>query len=192
MPSEIIDISQELFSCEVYPGDTAPTFTRVRSMPQDQFNLTDITMCAHNGTHADAPVHFIENGEDIASVPLEAFYGECIVADFTGDITSDNIMPYTKYRRILLRGNCAVTASAAKALAASGVLIVGIEGQSVGDANAPKEVHEILLGARVIPLEGLRLGHVAAGEYTLCAFPLKLSGSDGSPVRAVLIKHATT
>jgi len=188
MQAEIIDITQELFSCDVYPGDTAPTFTRVRQMPQYDYNLTDITMCVHNGTHIDAPRHFIEGGSDVAALSLSRFYGQCVVADFSGEITGEDILPYTKYPRILVRGNCVITASAARVLAECFILLVGVESQSVGDTNAPKEVHEILLNARVIPLEGLRLSHVAPGEYTLCAFPLKLEGSDGSPVRAVLLK----
>jgi arylformamidase len=68
------------------------------------------------------------------------------------------------------------------------VKLVGVESQSVGPADAPLEVHTILLGAGIVPLEGLRLSHVASGEYTLAAFPLNLGADcDGAPVRAVLL-----
>ena len=70
----------------------------------------------------------------------------------------------------------------------SGVRLIGVESQSVGAVDAPMPVHLILLGAGVIPLEGLVLEDVDEGDYTLSAFPLNLGDWDGSPVRAVLIK----
>ena len=59
------------------------------------------------------------------------------------------------------------------------------EAQTVGD----EEVHRILLGAEVAVLEGLDLRGAPAGEYILCALPVKLGGSDGAPVRAVLFER---
>jgi arylformamidase len=97
---KIIDITQELFSCFVYPDDKPPIYERVKTIEHDKYNLTNISMSVHNGTHIDAPNHFIANG---------------------------------------------------------------------------KAVHE------------LDLSNVNPGEYILCAFPLNMQDSDGSPVRAVLI-----
>ena len=52
----MIDITQEVFSGCVYPGDTKPTFRRASSLEAgDACTLTDFSMCAHNGTHLDAP-----------------------------------------------------------------------------------------------------------------------------------------
>ena len=60
---KIHDISQELFSCEVFPGDPAPEKKTVLSMENgDKCNLTSLSMCAHNGTHVDAPYHFYRDG----------------------------------------------------------------------------------------------------------------------------------
>ena len=57
---KIYDISQEVFSCEVYPGDPVPEKTALKSMQEGEvYNLTAFSMCAHNGTHIDAPIHFI-------------------------------------------------------------------------------------------------------------------------------------
>jgi arylformamidase len=52
-----------------------------------------------------------------------------------------------------------------------------------------REIHGILLKNEVVLLEGVRLSQVPEGEYFLCAQPLNLSNSDGSPCRAVLIKN---
>ncbi len=69
------------------------------------------------------------------------------------------------------------------------VALVGVESQTVGPEDAPMAVHRILLGAKAVLLEGLRLGAVAEGGYFLSAAPLCLAGSDGAPCRAILISH---
>ena len=71
--------------------------------------------------------------------------------------------------------------------AASNLLLLGNESQTVGPEDAPMAVHKALLGANVTLLEGIRLGEISEGVYFLNAAPLSLAGSDGSPCRAVLI-----
>ena len=188
---KIIDITQELFSCHVYPGDTPPSFERVRTVESDKCNVTNISMCVHNGTHIDAPCHFIANGRTVDELDLSVFYGKCTVTEFNGFISENDIMPVLEKccERLLLKGNCELSESAAKAIANSHVKLIGVESQSVGSDAAPIANHMILLGADVIPLEGLRLSGVSPGEYILSAFPLNMSGSDGSPVRAILIEE---
>lgn len=57
---KIYDISQEVFGCQVYPGDPTPKKRVLSSMEKgDLYNLTAFSMCAHNGTHIDAPFHFM-------------------------------------------------------------------------------------------------------------------------------------
>ena len=71
---KIHDISQEVFSCCVYPGDPAPERMVSDSMEKgDLYNLTAFSMCAHNGTHIDAPFHFLKDGKTIDAINLEAF-----------------------------------------------------------------------------------------------------------------------
>ena len=82
-----------------------------------------------------------------------------------------------------------VSLEAAKVFAASGILLLGNESQTVGPENAPMEVHLVLLGVGVILLEGIRLSEVPEGVYLLNAAPLNLSGADGAPCRAVLISQ---
>ncbi|MDR0839386.1 MAG: cyclase family protein [Oscillospiraceae bacterium] len=183
---EIIDISQPLFSGEVYPGDIAPSFERVRTVERDKYNLTNVTMCVHNGTHVDAPRHFIADGAGVGDLPLELFGGRCEVRVWDGEIPQN-------CERLIIKngatGGHVLTEADAERIVGAGVRLVGVESQSVGPVEAPLAVHMILLGGGVIPLEGLRLSHVAEGEYTLAAFPLNLGADcDGAPVRAVLIK----
>ena len=191
----IIDISQEVFSCKVYPGDPVPERKRIQSMGQgDICNLTAFSMCAHNGTHVDAPFHFIQNGDTVDKLGLEPFVGNCYVARHEGDVTTeDAIAVLEKARlagapeRILIAGKATVTADAARVFAQSDVKLVGNESQTVGPEDGPMEVHLILLGAGIVLLEGIVLTEVVDGKYLLSAAPLNLAGCDGAPCRAFLM-----
>ena len=194
---KIYDISQEVFGCQVYPGDTTPKKRVISSMEKgDLYNLTAFSMCAHNGTHIDAPFHFIKDGKTVDSVSLNTFIGMAYVEEYNGIVSADDateILEKAKKqnseaaKRILIKGDAEVSAEAAKVFAESNILLLGNESQTVGPENAPMEVHLILLGAGAVLLEGIRLAEVSEGVYFLNAAPLNLSGADGSPCRAILI-----
>ena len=194
---KIYDISQEVFSCQVYPGDPAPERKVLNSMEKGGlYNLTEFSMCAHNGTHIDAPFHFIKDGKTVDAVCLEAFVGMAYVAEHHGIVSGDDaaeIIEKAKAlnpeaaKRILIKGPAEVSQEAAEVFASSEILLLGNESQTVGPEDAPMAVHLILLTADVILLEGIRLAEVSEGVYLLNAAPLNLSGADGSPCRALLI-----
>jgi len=196
---KIYDISQEVFVCRVYPGDPPPKKTVLSSMEKgDLYNLTEFSMCAHNGTHIDAPFHFIKDGKTVDSMDLSIFVGMAYVAEHSGVITADDAVRMIEKataqnaeaaKRILIKGDAEVSAEAAQVFAASKILLLGNESQTVGPENAPMAVHKILLSADVVLLEGIRLSSVSEGVYFLNAAPLNLSGTDGSPCRAVLIDN---
>ena len=175
---KIYDISQEVFGCKVYPGDPAPKKTVLNSMENgDLYNLTEFSMCAHNGTHIDAPRHFVRDGLGIDELALDIFVGRCRV------VSSPEELNCFENERLLLRGTNELSPSVAKALAQKNIKLFGIEGQSVGNAL----VHQTLLENGIVLLEGIRLDGVPDGEYTLFAAPLKLGGCDGAPCRAILL-----
>ena len=192
----LIDISQEIFSCNVYPGDPSPTLERIQSISDgDVCNLSSFSMCAHNGTHVDAPYHFLDEGRTINRMGLEPFVGNCYVVRHEGDVTAEDAVYILEKsgtigaaQRILIAGKATVTAEAAYQFAEAGILLLGNESQTVGPEEAPVEVHQILLGAGIVLLEGIVLTDVEEGEYFLSAAPLNLAGCDGSPCRAFLIK----
>ena len=194
---KVYDISQEVFGCKVYPNDPMPEKIVLKSMQKgDVYNLTAFNMCAHNGTHIDAPFHFIKDGKTIDEICLEVFVGMAYVTEHHGLVTGNDateIIEKAKKqnleasKRILIKGEVEVSLEAAKVFASSGILLLGNEPQTVGPPNAPMAVHLTLLGANVVLLEGIRLGDVYEGVYFLNAVPLNLSGADGSPCRAVLI-----
>ena len=190
---KIYDISQEVFSCGVYPGDPKPEKqTLCATADGELYNLTAFSMCAHNGTHIDAPRHFLAEGKTVDQLPPEVFAGDCYVARCSGDVMAETageiLSKAGGAARILIGGEATVTAEAAEVFAASGILLLGNEGQTVGPENAPMQVHLILLGAGVALLEGVVLRTVPEGHYFLSAAPLNLAGSDGAPCRAFLVR----
>ena len=93
---KIYDISQETFSCKVYPGDPAPDRQRLAQMEKgDLYNLTAFSMCAHNGTHIDAPFHFLKDGKTVDQLGLVPFVGDCFVARHTGAVTGTGTVQWT-------------------------------------------------------------------------------------------------
>lgn len=194
---KIYDISQEVFSCAVYPGDPAPRMDALSRMSDGAlYNLTAFSMCAHNGTHIDAPFHFLCDGAAVDALPLEPFIGAAYVAAHQGEVTAEHAAAILHAaqqadpqaaRRILIKGDATISLAAAEVFAAAGILLLGNESQSVGPVDAPMAVHLALLGAGVVLLEGIRLAQVPEGVYLLNAAPLQLAGADGAPCRAVLL-----
>lgn len=190
---KIMDISQEVFSCAVYPGDPRPEKQTVYSTGAgDLYNLSSFAMCAHNGTHIDAPRHFLHKGKTVDQMDLSCFVGDCYVARHTGDVTAadaqDILEKANGAQRILIAGKATVTAEAAEMFAQGEIKLLGNEGQTVGPEDAPMQVHLAMLGAEIVLLEGIRLGEVDEGVYFLNAAPIHLGGADGAPCRAILIE----
>ena len=194
---KIFDISQEVFGCAVYPGDPKPEKkTMLKISDGAVCNLSAFSMCAHNGTHVDAPLHFIDNAKSIDRVDPDRFIGYAYVAVHEGPVLAadaERILRAAGERdprateRILVKGKATVTADAAKVFADRKIKLFGNESQTVGPEDAPMEVHLIMLGAEIVLLEGIRLEGVEEGVYILHAAPLNQGGAEGAPCRATLI-----
>ena len=194
----IYDISQEVFGCVVFPGDPAPQKEIMLKISEgDVCNLSSLHMCAHNGTHVDAPYHFLEDGKKIDEVALEKFIGMAYVADHEGIVTAEDAGLILKKARtaderaakkILIKGKSVISYEAAEVFEREGIELIGNESQTVGPEDSPKAVHLKLLGSEVVLLEGIRLSAVPEGVYFLNAAPINLGGADGAPCRAVLVE----
>lgn len=193
---KVYDISQEVLSCAVFPGDPSPNRELVMKIDDGQIcNLSMLQMCAHNGTHVDAPFHFINQGRTIDGIEIERFVGLAYVTEYDGVVTEEdarNILAKAEAadaeagKRILIKGKAVVSLEAARVFATK-VWLIGNESQTVGPEDAPMAVHLVLLGENVVLLEGIRLSGIPEGVYLLNAAPLNLAGSDGAPCRALLI-----
>ncbi len=193
----IYDITQPLFEAENYPGDPKPEkHMLMRLADGDVCNLTALSLCAHNGTHVDAPLHFLKDGKGIGALSLEKFIGPAYVGTVDGIVTAAHAQALLKkaneahpdaQRRILIRGDATVSLEAAAVFAEAGIDLLGNESQTVGPADAPAAVHLMLLKAEVVLLEGIRLADVPDGAYLLNCAPLNLGDCDGAPCRATLM-----
>ena len=198
MSMKIYDISQEVFTCAVYPGDPSPEKeVKLRIEDGEVCNLSALHMCAHNGTHVDAPFHFISGGKTIDQVDLNKFIGYACVIEHSGDIGKEDAeriiekakaMDKKGAKRLLIKGDATVTEEAAEVFASEGLYLFGNESQTVGPLMEPMNVHLTMLGAEIVLLEGIRLAEVPEGVYLLNCAPLNLGGCDGAPCRATLLK----
>lgn len=195
---KIYDISQEVFTCSVFPGDAEPQKEVLLKICDGAVcNLSALHMCAHNGTHVDAPYHFLDHGKKIDEIDLSKFIGWAYVTAHEGVVSEKDALAILEKakavdeqaaKKILIKGKAEVSLEAAEVFAKDGIELIGNESQTVGPESAPREVHLKLLGVEMVLLEGIRLGMVEEGVYFLNAAPLNLGGADGAPCRAVLIQ----
>ena len=203
-----IDISVRLRSGMVHWPDNPPVrIERMLDMKHgDVANVSKISMGSHTGTHMDAPLHFVREGEGIDEMPLTAAMGRARVIEIHDpeSVKPDDLYPHGIRRgeRILLKTqNSArdwpstdfiedfvyVSQEAARYLAACEIQTIGIDYLSVGGFYRDGvETHEALLNAGIWVIEGLALSQVESGEYELICLPMKVERSDGAPARAIL------
>lgn len=190
---KIFDITKELMSAQVYPGDPEPKLEQVRSIENGaDYNLSTAFMCLHNGTHIDAPLHFLDGADDISSVDPTAFVGPCAVIEVPeGIITGAIVERYfpRNIKRILIKshGKAFLHETAATELSYMGCRLIGTDAQSIETEDSGGRTHRALLMDNVSVLEGLDLSEVSEGDYFLVAPPLKIKGAEAAPCRALLI-----
>ena len=200
------DISQPVHAgSPVFPGDTPYSQQWCATIGTGcPVNVSAITLSPHVGAHADAPLHYDENGATIGDVSLDAFLGPCRVVHAIGCgplITwehiahaVDNALP----PRVLVRTYAqapeqwdgqltAYAPDTIERLADRGVVLVGIDTASIDPADSKTlDSHQVIRRRGLRVLENLVLDNVPEGDYELIALPLKLTTADASPVRAVL------
>ena len=193
---EIIDISRDLFKTPVYPGDPEGYVDPIKNIRAgDSCNLNSIYTCLHTATHIDAPLHFIEGGNTIDKFPLDLFIGVCLVVEAPpGPITgafAEEAFPWSDCERVLIKGNglSYLMESSAYYVVDSDIKLIGTDSQTIGNHGSNHIIHRALLSADIPIIEGLDLSNVEPGRYFLMAQPLKVSGVEAAPCRAILIKN---
>ncbi len=207
---EYIDIS---FSYDdgmaIYPANPQFVCQKVSDMQKgDSCNVSRITLGTHTGTHIDAPSHFVQDGMPIDQLPLAWTNGRAKVLHIEEmvitveclkkyEVEKDDIIIFRTSNSDVFEGIRVLESyvtldyEGAQYLVDKQVKMIGIDYMTIErprELREPgKSVHTILLGNGIPVLETLDLRCVEEGEYTLMCLPLKLQGSDGSPVRAVLI-----
>lgn len=207
---KIIDISMSINEkTPLWPGNQPPRFVSVLSMDKgESHNETFIEMNSHTGTHIDAPLHFIPTGQPVDQIDPSVFIGPAFVVslpnvtEITVDDLEKSVIPPTikkilfKTSNSLLWGKrdsvftqqyVGLTPDAASWLVKHGVELVGNDYLSVAKFEDAVDVHNILLGAGVALLEGIDLSRAEEGVYKLVCLPIKISGTEAAPTRAILI-----
>ena len=204
MNHRIWDISPPLQKgLPVWPGDTPyqaeTTWEIADGCP---VKVSKITMSTHSGAHCDAPSHYDAQGKAIDLVDLTTYIGKCRVIHLLGtrliEATQLHKFLHQVPERVLFRTYATtpgtwdnsfpcISATAVHLLAQYGVRLIGIDTPSL-DAQDSKtlDAHHAVAAHGMAILEGIVLDEVAEGDYELIALPLKLSGLDASPVRAIL------
>jgi arylformamidase len=211
---KIWDISRTLSdNLAEWPGDEPFHFRLTKTLAQGQsVNLGAISTSVHNGTHADARFHFDTKGESIEKASLEIYLGRAVVVDLAGAfsqskekhlITIEDLQAHAEEiaetSRLLIKtgrwNNSAVfpdqipviAADIAAWLQKNGVKLLGLDLPSMDEIDSKSlQNHHALSRAGIAIVESLDLSRVGSGIYNLAALPLKIAGSDGAPVRAVL------
>ncbi len=211
---KIWDISRTLSNdLAEWPGDEPFHFRLTKTMAEGQsVNLGAIGMSVHNGTHADARFHFDTNGESIETAPLEIYLGRAVVVNLAEAflqskekhlITIEDVQPHAEEiaetSRLLVRTGRwsdstvfpnqipVIAAGVPSWLQKNGVKLLGLDLPSVDEIDSKTlQNHHALARAGVAIVESLDLSGVGPGIYNFVALPLKIAGSDGAPMRAVL------
>ena len=190
---KIYDLSKELFTASVFPGDPSPEKVKLLSMEKgDACNMTKLTLGVHNGTHIDAPGHFIAGGSGVDGIDLNKCVGPCRLVELSGEVGRAQAEAAIEggVKRLLIKGKITLTAEAARVMTKGGILFLGVEGMTVGDPEKQEmmtEIHRELLSHEVVILESAIMEEVPQGDYFLVAQPMKMARLDGSPARPLLI-----
>ena len=212
MAEKIWDISVP-YSSDLtgWPGAPPPEIKRYRAI-SDGFpvNVSRISGGVHSGTHLDAPVHFIDGATGVDRIPLQQLIGPAYVVD-VGEVPSvtaavlDGVDLPDGIERLLLKTTnsalwadpshefdedfVALSADAAEWVVDRGITLIGIDYMSIESYHSTdNQTHLTLLGAGIVIVEALDLRAISDGFYQLICLPLKITGCDGAPVRAVLME----
>ncbi len=174
----------------------------------DKVTMSRIEICSHDGTHIDAPLHFIPGGNTIDTMPIETTVGPVRVIEIKDDrqVTVEELEPYNikEGERIFLKTKnsgrvytkafwdgpfVTISLEAAKYLAARKIRIIGFDYMTIADAVVPEminNVHKSFLTNGIFILEGLNLDGVKPGDYDLVCLPLRLEKGDAGPCRVCI------
>lgn len=211
MEPRLIDISQPISpATATWPGDRSVAWTwTARREEGSSVNIGALSMSVHAGTHADAPLHYRDQGDGVGAWPLSHFMGEAFVVDASDGahrIGPEHLASVPEgCARVLFRtpaGNVgadtwtdhfpAVHPETVRLIGERGGRLIGTDAPSIDAVDSQRlPAHQACADHGIVNLENLDLTSVSTGLYTLIALPLRVEGdgqgADGAPVRAVLI-----
>ena len=208
MPT-IYDISLPIVNGGVvYPGNPEIRIEAQQAIASGgSSNVSSLSFGSHTGTHVDAPKHFFDNGAAVDTLSLDVLMGPATVIYIADDVRAVGaehlqLHELSGHARVLIRTRNSsfirdaafmkdytfLAPDGADYLASLGVKLVGVDYFSVEQFHSGHHrTHRILLERGIIIVEGLDLSAPPPGPYELRVLPLRLTGLDGAPARAVLV-----
>lgn len=210
----IIDLSHLIENgMQIYPGDPAPSIERALTHESDYCHVDRLNLGSHTGTHIDAPFHFLSKGKKISEFTADKFIGKGVVVDVRSKkenegIVIDDVKPYEKeitrgcfvlfmtgwsqyFGQEMYEKHPYVTKECAQWLREKGISIVGTDGLNIDSTVTEQfDAHDIFLTNDILIVENLtNLENVPTKSSGWFSFlPLRVSDTDGSPIRAVYIE----
>lgn len=205
----VIDITLPIQqSTPIYPGDPRPSIRKICTIEKDNFALSAITMGSHTGTHVDAPSHVLDNGATADLLVPESFIGHAILLDvscLSSPIHAEHLeIAWNKKGQreeteILLLKTGSISSvertydfcldeDIASWMDNKGLKLLGVDAFSI-ENKTDLPLHRKLLSQEINIVECLDLEQVEEGYYTFICMPLKITGCDGAPARAILIEE---
>ncbi|GLX66822.1 cyclase family protein [Paenibacillus glycanilyticus] len=156
----------------VYPGDPEVRVRVAHTYESHSWELRQLSMGSHTGTHVDAPSHMHHGAATLDELPLERFFGKSRIVR-----VSDPVWPEGRGLFFIE----SVDEPYFNRIAALRPPFVG------GDLSEALERE--LLGIGIVTYTGLQgLDRLPAyTDFMFYGFPLRIAGGDGSPVRAVAV-----
>lgn len=204
---KFIDISMELNEKTiVWVEDEQPKLIPIARQPEAPVNFTWLDFGSHAGTHVDAPYYLFADKWKSDQIPLEILMGDCQVVDLTDVEDFIEVSDLKKHKisskRVLLKtknsydpmekynaNHVALSQEAALYLRDQGIILIGFDYQSF-ERDGANVIHRIYMEKDIIAIDNLRLADAHTGTYTLICLPIKVTGIDGAPARAILLEGA--
>jgi len=195
----------------VFPGDPCFKRKQVATLGDSgHFNLYEMSMCNHLGTHIDFPAHVIKDGKTSSDYDLNDLMGNGLIIEIPKEdqainkrhieaeqkkIFENSIVFFKTNNSTYSKSGPAFTGyvyiepEAAELLVKLKVKIVGIDYLSV-DSDKYEEipVHKIFLSNNILIVENLDLKNVTSGLCSISIVPPKILDMDGLPVRAFMLR----
>lgn len=187
-----------------FSGDPVPEIKQFKTIERDGYNIKELNIGTHTGTHIDAPSHFIRGGRSIDQIDLSELRGlaTCITYDPKRELKLpeqhfDIILLYTGYN---LRWNefrifenySYIDKGHAQIMRDSGIRMVGIDSPTAESPDPGNfDTHKTLLGSSIPIIENLNsenLKSLVNKSFLVQVIPLLIRDGDGSPARVIAIE----
>jgi len=220
LPGRIIDLThtllpgQEEYGLEIETFRVPDLYPQYRSRPEDHYIMTRIRMSPHIGTHIEAPYHLLQDGGDVATLPLDKLVGQALIMDFAHKmddeaITLDDIQAYAGrihagdivllrtgrssfYRTERAHDRPYLENAAVKWLVETGIACLGTDASGIEKHGAEQQVNHLTLFENNIPLVEFmnNLDQIRSQRVMVCVLPWNMIGAEASPVRAIAFEPA--